>query len=75
MPVDFPLAVKACLAAGYGQWNLPASHLFWALLKKKKKTHRAETDHISCIQFAECSYKFKGGLQFLLLNLPKDKKD
>lgn len=28
MPVDFPLAVKACLAAGYGQWNLPASHLF-----------------------------------------------
>lgn len=37
MPVDFPLAVKACLAAGYGQWNLPASYLFWALLKKKKK--------------------------------------
>lgn len=26
MPVDFLLAVKACLAAGYGQWNLPPSH-------------------------------------------------
>lgn len=51
-------------------------HIYFELsLKKKKKTHRAETDHISCIQFAECSYKFRGGLQFLLLNLPKDKKD
>ena len=36
-PVDFPLTVKACLAAGYGQWNLPASHLFWAFLKKDTK--------------------------------------
>lgn len=28
MPADFLLAVKSCCAAGYGQWNLPASLLF-----------------------------------------------
>ncbi len=47
MPADFLQAVKASLAAGYGQWNLPVPHLFWASLKP----HRAETDHIFCIQF------------------------
>lgn len=49
MPAAFLLTLKACYAAGYGQWNFHASHLFSVF----PKIPQGETDHIFCIPFTE----------------------
>lgn len=45
---DFLPAVKACLAAGFGQWNLPALHPF---LDFPKKPSRGESDRLHFFGF------------------------
>lgn len=59
MPTDFLLTLEACYAAGYGQWNLQASHLFSLFPKNPQGwnwSHFLHTLHWVLLN-APCSYK------------------